>query len=161
MLAAGTTVLLFSVAATALLSSVQRLEGAASLDARGGMARAAAHRPAHRLATARVKPSAGVIATHAPRVLQTPAPRYPIEALRAGRGGKVLVRARLGGNGQVIATAVAASSGDPSLDRAAQAAVRHWVFRMDSGSRRTLVIPIRFRIDRPRTTNQARGRSGS
>ncbi|GEM_PF-3759891 len=157
MLAAGTTVLLFSVAATALLSSVQRLEGAASLDARGGMARAAAHR----LATARVKPSAGVIATHAPRVLQTPAPRYPIEALRAGRGGKVLVRARLGGNGQVIATAVAASSGDPSLDRAAQAAVRHWVFRMDSGSRRTLVIPIRFRIDRPRTTNQARGRSGS
>jgi protein TonB len=155
-LALSVLVLLLSVGATALLSSVQRLGGGTTLDAGPHRAVQIPHPrravPLPRRATAPPASEGGATGSARaaePRPLHAPAPHYPIEALRAHRQGLVRLRVQLGAQGRVLGTVVQQSSGDPLLDRAAQAAVRGWIFAMPPGARRQATVPIRFHIDGP------------
>lgn len=80
---------------------------------------------------------------------QTPAPRYPMQALRRGERGTVTVRAEIGADGVPASVSVARGSGSHSLDRAAVDAVRRWRFRpaMRGGQPTTAVveIPVEFK----------------
>lgn len=155
-LALSVLVLLLSVGATALLSSVQRLGDAVTLDAgsrRVPHVTTLRHVP-HRTRRAVAKPvrpaapSERVVAD-APQPLHAPAPHYPIEALRNKRQGLVRLRVRLDAGGRVLGASVQHSSGDPQLDRAALVAVRQWTFTMPPGAHRETMVPIRFHIDAP------------
>ncbi|MFZ5654400.1 MAG: energy transducer TonB family protein [Pseudomonadota bacterium] len=55
-----------------------------------------------------------------------PPPRYPPAARRLGQEGVVELLVALSASGAVTGVAVVESSGAPSLDRAAVAAVRGW-----------------------------------
>jgi protein TonB len=74
----------------------------------------------------------GEVATATPGVdptpLSSPAPRYPVEALRNGESGTVLLHVEVGANGVPTDVQVAKSSRSRSLDRAASDAVRQWRF---------------------------------
>jgi periplasmic protein TonB len=155
-LALSILVLLLSVGATALLSSVQRLGDGTTLDAgphravRVPLPRRAMHPPQRATSPpASDNGATGSARAAEPRPLHAPAPHYPIEALRAHRQGLVRLRVQLDAQGRVSGTAVQQSSGDPQLDRAAQAAVRDWKFTMPPGARRQTTVPIRFHIDAP------------
>lgn len=87
--------------------------------------------------------------THArPLPGATPAPRYPVSALRRGQGGEVLVRAEVGPDGVVTSVSLARPSGNRALDRAALDAVRRWRFepaRRDGvPTVDSVQVPIRF-----------------
>lgn len=98
------------------------------------------------------EPRAPAVADRKPRPIpgQTPAPDYPLRALRGGEGGTVLVLAHIGPDGVPTATAIAQSSGSRELDRAAQQAVRRWRFEpaMSDGHPTVgqVVVPIDFRL---------------
>lgn len=83
---------------------------------------------------------------------QTPAPRYPAQALRRGESGTVSVRAEIGADGVPTDVSVAGSSGSRHLDRAATDAVRRWRFRpaLSNGqpTSATVVVPISFEARR-------------
>lgn len=86
----------------------------------------------------------------APRPLASnPTPRYPNEALRAGVGGTVMVRAVVDANGVPTDVAVVERSGHRELDRAAQAAVRKWRFepamRNGKAVSSTVQVPVDFK----------------
>nr|WP_240922365.1 energy transducer TonB [Oleiagrimonas sp. C23AA] len=81
-----------------------------------------------------------------PQPLQAPSPRYPIEALRAGRGGKVVLDVRLATSGRVQRARVTHSSGDVALDHAAQQAVLGWTYPAQA-TPRDFAVPVRFQID--------------
>lgn len=155
-LAACVLVLLLSVGATALLSSVQRLHGEVTLGRgvhreRGIPPVRTRQLPTRRPRAPRRAQAGSVDGARAaePRVAYAPAPRYPIGALRRQRQGLVEVRVQLGPGGRVIDAAVQHTSGDPELDRAALRAVRRWTFDMPPNARRETVLPIRFHIDTP------------
>lgn len=144
--------LLFSIAATALLSSVQRLSGSVILDP------GPSHPGALHVERTRVRHgehNAARTDTGTPRVMPaimpqpvfSPPPRYPIQALRQDRGGLVRIRVDLDAGGRVTEARVVESSGDAALDRAALAAAQQWQFRMTPQARRSTIVPIRFRID--------------
>ncbi|MDA3914146.1 energy transducer TonB [Oleiagrimonas sp.] len=146
--------LVFSIAATALLSSVQRLGGSVILDPGPMRAEAAQRAPAraqHGVKHAiRSGSKAGLTArarAAEPQPVFSPPPNYPIQALREGRGGLVRIRAQLDVDGHVADAQVIDSSGDPDLDHAALVAARRWQFRMPADAQRSVVLPIRFRID--------------
>jgi protein TonB len=63
-----------------------------------------------------------------PTPLSSPAPRYPVEALRNGESGTVLLHVEVGADGVPTDVQVSQSSHSRSLDRAASEAVRHWRF---------------------------------
>lgn len=78
----------------------------------------------------------------------TPAPRYPVRALRRGESGTVMVRAEIGPDGVPTSVSVAQGSGSRLLDRSAVDAVQRWRFepamldgRPTVGS---VVVPIEF-----------------
>jgi protein TonB len=77
-------------------------------------------------------PSGTQVATAVPGVdptpLSSPAPRYPVEALRNGESGTVLLQVEVGADGVPTNVQVAKSSHSRSLDRAASEAVRQWRF---------------------------------
>lgn len=79
---------------------------------------------------------------------QSPAPRYPTQALRRGEGGTVSVRAEIGADGVPNEVGVVSSSGSRQLDRAAMDAVRRWRFtpamRQGEAVAGTVVVPITF-----------------
>lgn len=79
---------------------------------------------------------------------RTPAPRYPVRALRRGEEGVVNVRAHIGPDGVPTAVSVVSGSGSRDLDRAALDAVRRWRFRPAQQNGRptvgTVVVPIAF-----------------
>jgi protein TonB len=83
---------------------------------------------------------------------QTPAPRYPTQALRRGESGTVMVRAQIGPDGTANDVEVANSSGSRHLDRAAVDAVKRWRFRpaMRDGqpTAGTVMVPISFQAQR-------------
>lgn len=145
--------LVFSMAATALLSSVQRLSGSVILDpgASPAVPVRSEHRRTHRAARHVVRPESGsdasAVQAAEPQAVFSPPPKYPIQALRRNRGGLVRIRVMLGADGHVADAQVVDSSGDADLDRAALDAARQWRFRMPQGARREAVVPIRFRID--------------
>ncbi|MFC3816404.1 energy transducer TonB [Lysobacter sp. GCM10012299] len=94
------------------------------------------------VATSRPEPIAG----------QTPAPRYPTQALRRGESGTVNVRVEIGPDGAPAQVSVEGSSGSRYLDRAAVDAVRRWHFRpaMSNGQpvSGSVIVPIRFDAQR-------------
>jgi protein TonB len=158
-LAVGVLVLLLSVGATALLSSVQRLHGEVTLDRGLRPTRAVMRvqrrpttqvRPIHANRPSPPAPAADGVRAAEPRVTYAPAPHYPIRALREQRQGVVRIRVRLGAHGRVLDAVVQQSSGDPELDQAALRAVHAWTFDMPPHARREAVLPIRFHIDAPR-----------
>ncbi|OHE84437.1 MAG: hypothetical protein A2190_12280 [Lysobacterales bacterium RIFOXYA1_FULL_69_10] len=112
--------------------------------------------------TAPVVTDKDALATRAPPVDGRPAnapaeaipasaipPEFPLEAVRRGESGRVLLKVAVGVDGAPGAIAVARSSGSELLDRAALEAVSRWRFRParrdgdDVAS--TLEIPIDFR----------------
>lgn len=78
-------------------------------------------------------------------------PVYPEIARRRGEQGRVLLRVNVSADGRPIEVDVAQTSGYPTLDEAAQSAVRHWQFvpAMQAGSPIEAVadVPVRFRLD--------------
>ncbi|MBF0460297.1 MAG: energy transducer TonB [Magnetococcales bacterium] len=78
------------------------------------------------------------------------APVYPIAARRAGREGRTVLRVRVATTGECDAVQIVASSGTPSLDEAAMAAVRQWRFNparlADRAIEATIQVPIVFKL---------------
>jgi protein TonB len=78
-------------------------------------------------------------------------PVYPEIARRRGEQGRVLLRVNVSADGRPIEVDVAQTSGYPTLDEAAQSAVRHWRFvpAMQAGAPIEAVadVPVRFRLD--------------
>lgn len=60
--------------------------------------------------------------------LANPAPPYPGMSRRLGETGRVLLRVRVGSDGQPLDVGIAQSSGFARLDEAARAAVARWRF---------------------------------
>ncbi|MGY4516451.1 TonB family protein [Lysobacter sp. HA18] len=81
---------------------------------------------------------------------QTPAPDYPMRALRDGETGTVLVLVHIGPDGVPTATELAQSSGSRELDRAALQGVRRWRFEPAIGDGHPtvgdVVVPIDFKL---------------
>lgn len=99
----------------------------------------------------RAEPLAAEIISKEPRFARAPAaPVYPAQAKRRQQQGTVWVDVRLGAQGQQVALHVLRSSGVPSLDKAALAAVRKWQFlpetRNGMGVPSRVHIPIEFAI---------------
>lgn len=74
-------------------------------------------------------PRPAPVATSQPQPVTMPAPKYPMQALRNGEQGTVMVSAEISVDGTPSAVQVARSSGSRLLDRAAVDAVRRWRFR--------------------------------
>lgn len=93
---------------------------------RAAAERAAADRRAaeQRTATAAAAPSASDL-----RPISMPAPKFPVEALRAGQSGSVLVEYTVGTDGTVTAARVVRSNPARIFDREAVNAVRRWRFQ--------------------------------
>lgn len=68
-------------------------------------------------------------ATSQPQPISAPSPKYPMQALRNGDQGTVMVGAEIDVNGVPSSVEVAKTSGSRALDRAAVDAVKHWRFR--------------------------------
>jgi protein TonB len=73
-------------------------------------------------------PAAAATIDSAPRLLNSPAPRYPREAQRRGVTGTVMLRVHVGSDGSAEAIDVVQGSGSRDLDRAAVEAVHRWRF---------------------------------
>ncbi len=65
----------------------------------------------------------------APRLVSSPAPAYPRNALRSGASGDVQLRIQVGADGVPAGVEVVVSSRNRDLDRAAVQAVRRWRFQ--------------------------------
>lgn len=82
----------------------------------------------------------------------TPAPRYPVRALRRGESGTVMVRAEIGPDGVPTSVSVSQGSGSRLLDRTAVDAVKRWRFEPATLDGRptvgTVVVPIAFEPSR-------------
>ena len=62
------------------------------------------------------------------RPISTPAPRYPLEALRDGTSGEVLVELTVGTDGAITSSRVLRATPPRVFDREALNAVKHWRF---------------------------------
>ena len=67
--------------------------------------------------------------TGVPRLVSSPAPAYPRNALRSGASGDVQLRIEVGADGVPTDVEVVGSSRNRDLDRAAVQAVRRWRFQ--------------------------------
>ncbi|RZA25302.1 MAG: energy transducer TonB, partial [Lysobacteraceae bacterium] len=77
------------------------------------------------------------------RLVSSPAPKYPPEALRAGTSGEVLVEITIGTDGSVTNARVVRASPPRVFDREALNAVRRWRFEpidAPTTTRRTLAF---------------------
>jgi periplasmic protein TonB len=79
------------------------------------------------------------------------APAYPESARRRREQGRVELRVNVSADGMPIDVSVAGTSGYPSLDAAAQSAVRQWRFIPATQAGRSVAaiadVPIQFRLD--------------
>ena len=100
---------------------------------------AAGRGPPARAANASATPSAG-----------NPAPVYPMTARRAGREGRTILRVWVSTTGECSEVQIVETSGTPSLDEAALAAVRRWRFSPATQAGRavetTITVPIAFKL---------------
>ncbi|WP_045727642.1 energy transducer TonB [Xanthomonas sp. GPE 39] len=78
---------------------------------------------------------------------QMPPPRYPVEALRRGEAGTVLVRVDVDNSGIPTGVALIKRSGSRDLDRAAMDSVRRWRFRPAQQAGRPVPASIEIPID--------------
>lgn len=137
-------------AAAAALATQQQQEAARAAEAERV---AAAQREAtQREATARATPPAATAAAPATarpaassslKVVSSPSPRYPPEALRAGTAGEVLVEITIGTDGSVTNARVVRATPPRVFDREALNAVRRWKFEpidAPTTTRRTLAF---------------------
>ena len=92
------------------------------------------------------------VASREPVPIETPAPRYPAQAMRRGESGTVLVRIQIGPDGVPTDASIERSSRSRTLDRAALDTVKRWRFRPAQGAdgpvAGSVVVPIDFRLDR-------------
>ncbi|MFT3896130.1 MAG: energy transducer TonB [Thermomonas sp.] len=95
-------------------------------------------------------PVASVQADSVPVPIGKPSAPYPVEALRNGESGTVLLRVTVGRDGVPSGVALAKSSRSRVLDRAAMSAVRNWRFRpaMSNGQpvSATVQIPVSYNL---------------
>jgi len=79
-----------------------------------------------------------------------PAPSYPVSARRAGREGRAVLRVVVTSTGEGREVRIAESSGTPSLDEAALAAVRQWRFtparRGGEAAEDVVLVPVSFTL---------------
>jgi protein TonB len=89
-------------------------------------------------------------ADSAPRLLSSPAPRYPRDAQRRGLSGTVLLRIHVGADGEPQSVDLVQGSGARELDRAAVEAVRRWRFapatRGGQPVEGSVQVPITFNL---------------
>lgn len=95
-------------------------------------------------------PAASAQANSDPMLQGKPAAPYPVEALRNGESGTVMLRVTVGADGVPYGIAVARSSGSRTLDRAAMGAVKSWRFNpaMRNGQPvpATVQIPVAYNL---------------
>lgn len=93
-------------------------------------------------------PATPSVANSDPLLIGRPSAPYPVEALRDGDSGTVLLRVTVGTDGVPYGIALAKTSRSRALDRAAMAAVRNWRFRpaMSNGQpvAATVQIPVSY-----------------
>ena len=88
--------------------------------------------------------------TQPPQPIDQTQPDYPMEALRNGESGTVLLRVTVGPDGFPYGIAIARSSRSRALDRAAMTAARRWRFspalRNGQPTSQTVEIPVVFNL---------------
>lgn len=112
---------------------------AAAAAQREAAARTATPAAATAAAPAAARPASGT----ALKVVNSPSPRYPPEALRAGTAGEVLVEITVGTDGSVTNARVVRATPPRVFDREALNAVRRWKFEpidAPTTTRRTLAF---------------------
>ncbi len=72
-------------------------------------------------------------------------PVYPLASRRKGEEGEVRLLVRLGPGGAILSVEVMGSSGYPSLDASALAAVKKW--RFSPRTPKELIVPVIFRLE--------------
>lgn len=72
-------------------------------------------------------------------------PVYPLASRRRGEQGETHLLVRLGPGGVILSVEVTASSGYPSLDASALAAVKKWGFSPHTP--KELIVPVIFRLE--------------
>ena len=135
-------------AATALATQQQQEAARAAEAERVATAQREAAAAAQREAAARTTPTATPAAARpaassALKVVSSPSPRYPPEALRAGTAGEVLVEITIGTDGSVTNARVVRATPPRVFDREALNAVRRWKFEpidAPTTTRRTLAF---------------------
>jgi len=97
------------------------------------------------------RPPIATAAIEAPVPVDSPAPRYPREALRSGDSGTVLLRVHVDAEGRPQQVDLVESSHSRALDRAATDAVRRWRFRPAQRNGQpvegVVQVPIAFNAD--------------
>ena len=108
------------------------------------------HQEEKRKKAASGMPVAGAITQARPHVRENTAPRYPRLARERGYEGTVVLVVRVSRQGTVAGSVIKKSSGYRVLDRAAEKAVRTWLFAPARRSgvlfESTVEIPIEFRL---------------
>lgn len=134
------------VAAAALATQQQQDAARAAEAERTAAAQREAAAAAQREAAARTAAApaaAKPAASTSLRVVSSPSPRYPPEALRAGTAGEVLVEITVGTDGSVTNARVVRATPPRVFDREALNAVRRWKFEpidAPTTTRRTLAF---------------------
>jgi protein TonB len=134
------------VAAAALATQQQQDAARAAEAERTAAAQREAAAAAQREAAARTAAApaaAKPAASTSLKVVSSPSPRYPPEALRAGTAGEVLVEITVGTDGSVTNARVVRASPPRVFDREALNAVRRWKFEpidAPTTTRRTLAF---------------------
>ncbi|HYM85115.1 MAG TPA: energy transducer TonB [Pseudoxanthomonas sp.] len=135
--------------ATEALATQQQEAARAAEAARVATAQREAAAAAQREAAAKTAAPAPAAAAARPaassalRVVSSPSPRYPPEALRAGTSGEVLVELTIGTDGSVTNARVVRATPPRVFDREALNAVRRWKFEpidAPTTTRRTLAF---------------------
>ena len=135
-------------AAAAALATQQQQDAARAAEAERTAAAqreaaAAAQREAAARTAAATPAAAKPAASTSLKVVSSPSPRYPPEALRAGTAGEVLVEITVGTDGSVTNARVVRASPPRVFDREALNAVRRWKFEpidAPTTTRRTLAF---------------------
>lgn len=80
--------------------------------------------------------------------VQTPKPDYPMELLCAGVGGTTVLKVVVGREGKPVEVSLIGSSGQATLDEAAQKVVPTWVFEAATRNGQpvvqTIQVPVKF-----------------
>src|SRR5438094_3427728 len=95
--------------------------------------------------TATRSPTPAKIPVRGSKLIHAPAPRYPTEAKQSRGAGESAgsFRVLFDTNGNAVAVQTMRSTGNPSLDQAAVAALHEW--RSEPGREWSLVVPITFK----------------